>query len=248
MTKRRENTTLRQVEVPNPMIDYINQKRDERRANNQNKGSIYEYLDEFLGLGFEAYKAKDEAVEEVQADEVQGVESSHEADNWNEVTRFNSLVNISKFGVERIKDDFMRLVKEGFVSPAELMATISAFEKIFTGDKGLKKQLNPFAVTEVEKSNGHLAVGNFKLSVVEAGVRYDFSNDGKWNDLNADLELAKERLKNRELTLKNVPKPDPIKGIRPMVELDEETGETVELHPPVKTSTTTIRTTFINNQ
>lgn len=83
-----------------------------------------------------------------------------------------------------------------------------------------------------------LTVGDCKAQVCEAGVTYDFSEcgDPQLADLYAEADAIKERIKTRENFLKS------IDGHATVV--DENTGEVVTIHPPARSSKTTVKLTF----
>ena len=68
-----------------------------------------------------------------------------------------------------------------------------------------------------------------KISKSEVGVRYDYTKDGVWNDLNSELEPIKDKIKEREKFLKTLQQKV----------ADIDTGEIIE--PPVKLSTTALK-------
>jgi hypothetical protein len=81
--------------------------------------------------------------------------------------------------------------------------------------------------------------GDATLEITETGTRYDYSTTGDARI--AELYELKKALdadiKEREQYLKSLPS----SGVQV---IDSDTGEVATLYPPVKTSTTWIRTTF----
>jgi hypothetical protein len=70
----------------------------------------------------------------------------------------------------------------------------------------------------------------------ETAVKYDFSQTAKWVELKSAEESAAENRKQLEAQLKTLNKST--------VNVDPETGEMVELNPPIKTSKTTVEITL----
>lgn len=70
----------------------------------------------------------------------------------------------------------------------------------------------------------------------ETAVKYDFSKTDKWNELKAIEDSAADNRKQLEAQLKALNKST--------VNVDPETGEMVEMNPPIKTSKTTVEITL----
>ncbi|WP_418412972.1 hypothetical protein [Alistipes putredinis] len=77
--------------------------------------------------------------------------------------------------------------------------------------------------------------GDCRLEEAEVGVKYDYADcgDSKLYDMYATLESLKADIKERETMLRQLP----VSGLA-----DPETGEM--LYPPVRSSKTSIKTTF----
>jgi hypothetical protein len=70
----------------------------------------------------------------------------------------------------------------------------------------------------------------------ETAVKYDFSKTPKWNELKSIEDTAADNRKQLEAQLKTLNKST--------VNVDPDTGEMVELNPPMKTSKTTVEITL----
>ena len=81
--------------------------------------------------------------------------------------------------------------------------------------------------------------GDAKLEISEVGTKYDYNvtNDPKIAELYALKKALDADIKEREAYLKALPS----SGVQV---IDPDTGEVATIYPPVKTSTTWIRTTF----
>lgn len=81
--------------------------------------------------------------------------------------------------------------------------------------------------------------GDAKLEISEVGTKYDYAatNDPKIAELYAMKKALDAEIKERESYLKALPS----SGVQVV---DPDSGEVATLYPPVKSSTTWIRTTF----
>ena len=152
--------------------------------------------------------------------------------------------------IDVLRNQLIQQVRDGHFSALDMIAIGKTYELIVKGDdkkgNGILEQLLGLALSELSQY-GKEPVKRliFDITQIESGTTYDYSQDPVWNKLNLALTDAKESLKKREELLKNVPRPDPLKGIEAMTELDKESGEYFELRPPVKTSKTTLKFTKI---
>ena len=126
------------------------------------------------------------------------------------------------------------LVK-GEIIPTDLLRFQKAMEKVF---EKIKPILIESAIVEVEHYEKNPVIKGAEYSIIEAGVKYDYSvcNDAKWNDLTKEIESLKEKLKERETFLKSIKEKLEI--------IDTESGELNVIYPCIKSSTTTLKVTF----
>jgi len=132
----------------------------------------------------------------------------------------------------------LQRIYQGIENPLQVHVKLKELEdliKQIMSNKDYKDML----LTEGSKHGKSFTFAGNECKVMETGVKYDYSvcNDPDWNQLDADINNLKEKQKERETFLKT---------IRPcgLNIFDEETGETYELNPPVKTSSTTISITL----
>ena len=123
----------------------------------------------------------------------------------------------------------------GQIIPTDLLRFQKAMEKVF---EKIKPTLIESAISEVEHYEKNPIIKGSEFSIVEAGVKYDYSdcNDLEYNSLSIQLEAIKSTLKDRETFLKSIKEP--------MQMIDENSGEIYTVYPPKKTSTTTLKVTF----
>jgi hypothetical protein len=101
----------------------------------------------------------------------------------------------------------------------------------------LEKGLKDFAIKELETyDRNETDVLGTTVKAVDAGVKYDFSETKAWSDQKARVDAESKRLKEIEAFAKTLK--------AKTTTVDEETGETLEYYPPVKTSSTSIRVTL----
>jgi len=88
-------------------------------------------------------------------------------------------------------------------------------------------------MAEAEKWKGQTLNG-FKVDIREAGTRYDFSNcnDPEYDTHKLTEEEFKALRSGREKFLKSLTAPIQL--------IDNETGDVIQVNPPIKTSSTTI--------
>lgn len=148
-----------------------------------------------------------------------------------------------------LRNEIISAVHRGEISAIEMIAIAKTYNKLIEGDNkqknGIADQLMELAIEEFHKYGKGEKVSKliFDIEESEAGVKYDFSRDPVWVQLNAQALELKAKIKDREEFLKTVRKPDAIRGIEPQTELDEESGELITLYPPTKSSTTTLKFT-----
>jgi P2-related tail formation protein len=114
----------------------------------------------------------------------------------------------------------------------ELEAYITA-KKLEYVVKSLIEILQPMAISEAEKQKGNTLYGA-EVNVKDTGVRYNFSECGylPYNNLISDKKQIETELKGMETLLKSINKKTTI--------VDEQSGEILEVKPPVRTAGTSI--------
>lgn len=98
-----------------------------------------------------------------------------------------------------------------------------------------------YLIYEVSKfGKGMTTSTGTKLELAEVGVKYDFSqcNDSELKKMEQEFEVLEEKIKSRKDFLKTL-------SASGITVLDEETGETITLYPPSKTSKSSVKTTIL---
>lgn len=128
----------------------------------------------------------------------------------------------------------------GNINPLVAHFRIKCMEKIIElltdGKSELSKRYKSLVLDEAAKGR---AYPNCDIEIKEFGVRHDFSGCGD-KSLNEQTELYEamgRAIKKRQEFLKTVP-------AEGLLITDPDTGETVKVYPPTKTSTTGVQLTL----
>jgi len=159
-------------------------------------------------------------------------------------TQNNSLAITSRLttaiGIKETAQEFLTAVDEGVINPLELKVALKGFEKLI---EHLKK-VDEMAYDEALKYDGK--VFNFHGATIEKseslGVKYDYSNCNhpEYTTLLTQLEPLLKRKSEIEKELQGMKKK--------MTVVNEETGEIVEVYPPIKRSSNGLKISFKNTE
>ena len=143
------------------------------------------------------------------------------------------VLNSSKSDLLKTAEMLVNNFDESSKDPLQMLAFVSKMKTMLdTIEKGLTEK----SIGELNTYGGkHFAFGiDFQLS--EVGVKYDYSANQKWVDLDNQIKELESKRKDTETF---------IKGLKEyMMQVDPETGESIEWYPPAKSSTTTIKKTI----
>lgn len=125
-------------------------------------------------------------------------------------------------------------VVNGDIDPIKAHINVSRMEaaiKLYKDNEDVRR----ITLDELSKYGKTATFGDCKLEEAETGVRYDYSGcgDSKLTELYGRMEGLKAEIKARE---------DMLKHLQPEEAVDPNTGEF--MYPPVKSSKTSIKTTF----
>lgn len=132
---------------------------------------------------------------------------------------------ISKKEIENVSNVIVQLVNDGELNAMNVIINLKFLSDAFNS---IRDKLTEPVRTAIEQYGKEVTMKGVKLELAETGVKYDYSNDAHWERLNASLKSAQRLCKDREKYLQGV--------THKIVEVDEETGETMEIFPPIKTS------------
>jgi hypothetical protein len=141
----------------------------------------------------------------------------------------------TKQQIETFAHSLEQGLNNGQIIASDLLRFQKAMEKVF---EKIKPTLIENALNEISKFEKNAVIKGSEFSIVEAGVKYDYSdcNDIEYNSLTTQIEALKSALKDRETFLKAIK--------APMQMIDENSGEVYTICPPKKTSSTTLKVTF----
>jgi hypothetical protein len=141
----------------------------------------------------------------------------------------------TKQQIETFAHSLEQGLNNGQIIASDLLRFQKAMEKVF---EKIKPTLIENALNEISQYEKNAVIKGSEFSIVETGVKYDYSNcnDLEYNMLNTQLEALKSTLKDRETFLKAIKEP--------MQMIDEASGEVYTIYPPKKTSSTTLKVTF----
>ena len=143
------------------------------------------------------------------------------------------VASLTKSKSQEISSRIVNAVEQGVQNPLDVYSRLKFAEQTI---KSCLDGVKPFAIDEVNKyAKGEKIVHlGAELKQKEVGVKYDYSvcNHPRYNQLAAELAELKESITSLESMLKTVKEPYTL--------VDENTGETFKIYPPLKTSTSSI--------
>ena len=132
----------------------------------------------------------------------------------------------SKTSCETIANHIATVVKDGRVNAIDALIRLNAIaQTVELAQQAIKLDV----LFELEKHRGETVIGGTTVKVQEAGVKYDYSANQAWIDLDKQIKALTEQRKAIEEVVKKIPAGKVI--------VDEATGETWQ--GANKTSTTT---------
>lgn len=146
---------------------------------------------------------------------------------------FESLVRVAQVSASR--KDFERVGKDAAnkdIEPPIDLDPVNAWiylEKMESLIKGYKSALEENVLEAVERAGGTIERSGATIEAAEVGIKWDHSKDPIYNRLKSEAAEYTQALKAREKETRG------LKASR--TELDKETGELIEVPPPVRTST-----------
>lgn len=147
----------------------------------------------------------------------------------------------SQFPVTKAdRELFVKKTKEVILSgernPLEFAAYLKSCEMII--DELRKDTEIENAIQSEQAKHGQKSIELFgaKFTLAETGVKYDYSGSSRWVQVTKNIENLNSTKKAIEKMLQSM--------TEPITTVDEETGETEKIYPPVKTSTTKLTVTL----
>lgn len=131
---------------------------------------------------------------------------------------------------EKLKEE----LQSGYVNPLDLLRGQKAIEKVFAN---IKEDLTKATREEAEKYGKSFEYKGSKIELAEVGVKYDYSECGDYelNEILEQIAKLEEKKKAREAFLKTLKEP---------MQIITKDGEPIEVYPPKKSSTSSIKITI----
>jgi len=154
-----------------------------------------------------------------------------QTENTGLAMELNSLLTSDKSALTEKISDALQMVNDGLVDPLDALIYAKKGEYIFSElAAGLKGK------SDIQGSK----FSRHSVNILEkmVGVKYDYANCGEpeYDALIAKIAPLLEQKKKIEERLK--------KQDKKIVQVDEETGETFDVYPPVKTGTLSLQLTL----
>lgn len=137
-----------------------------------------------------------------------------------------------KADIDHLSSTIIQSITEGQVNPLHILATVKSYEKVFDN---IKKEVINGCLNEAEKyTEKEFKAFGVKFTKQEAGVMYDYSGCSHldYNEVCEKIAALNQVKKDYEKLLLA------IKSMTPMVSIN---GEMMEVYPPAKKSTTTLK-------
>lgn len=159
-----------------------------------------------------------------------------------ELTKFASVLADAPTLAENIDDasaSIANMVFEGEVDALKMAVKIEAMQRVLDRAKEL---IGSSILEQAEKEMGSgktIELYGATITIMETGVKYDYTESEKWNRINEDIKVLTEARKAEEEKYKSACELSPYIDER----VDEATGELVKVeipYPPARKSTTAV--------
>lgn len=123
-------------------------------------------------------------------------------------------------------------VAEGNINPLKQLVVLKSLE---TAIDEIKQNILEAGIEEVRKYGKEAELNGYRISIINAGAKYDYSNCNHpvYNELSKKAAEIKAELAEIEKFLKSLK--------APLEMLDKETGEIYTIYPPVYSSKETLK-------
>lgn len=149
---------------------------------------------------------------------------------------FKDVISSNKKQLKGIADKMIDKAKEGELDPVQ---AFSAARKGIDFFKQMEEGLRPIVEKDLKLSKGQDYKHNsvlFEGAVTKTEYDYHATQDRRWIELDAQIKDLTEQKKERETFLKTLK--------TKLTTVDEDTGEVVEIYPPVKSESFGIKVTL----
>ena len=143
------------------------------------------------------------------------------------------VLSLSKKDIQAFSESIVRNFDESSKDPLQVLAFVS---KMKTMLDAIEKGLTEKSMNDLHSYGGKKEAFGIDFQISEVGVKYDYSENIKWIELQNQINELETKRKEMESF---------IKGIKSsFTQVDEETGEAIKWHPASKSSSTTIKKTI----
>jgi hypothetical protein len=141
----------------------------------------------------------------------------------------SNVAELSKKGIM----SFASEIVENAIDPMKQLAVVSKVQLLCKElEAGLKKScLNEIQTYEGQKTN----ILGVEFAQAEVGTKYDYSASPIWSELEEKIVSLKAQQKEHE---------DFLKALKSKTQILTDDGEVIELFPPAKSSSTSIKLTI----
>lgn len=142
---------------------------------------------------------------------------------------FNDVILANKKQLKVIANNIVDKVKTGDLDSVEVFAMARKGTELF---KELEESVRPYLEKDLKLTKGEAYQKNsVEFVQAETGIKYDYSvcEHARYNEIIAEIAKLNEEKKEIEAELKVM------KSKR--TEVDEDSGEVIEIYPPLRTST-----------
>lgn len=149
---------------------------------------------------------------------------------------FADVISANKKQLKGIASTMIAKASEGEIDPVE---AFSASRKGIDFFKQMEEGLRPLVEKDLKLEKGQDYKHNsvlFEGAVTKTEYDYEACRDPKWNDLSKQIKDLTEQKKERETFLKTIKEK--------LTTVDEESGEVIEIYPPVKSESFGIKVTL----
>lgn len=156
------------------------------------------------------------------------------------VTLLSTLINYDKQGVKQISDAIIEEFRAGNVSETDFIGQLEFLIQSFTAASDtIRAEITETLLRSYGETEARKGIKNrlgHEIKVAEMGTKYDYSNTPRWVEINTRLQEVKVQLTELEMQLKVLKSPQQL--------FDGETGELIDMNPPIKSSKTGIKITI----
>lgn len=128
---------------------------------------------------------------------------------------------------------FASEIVEKSTDPIKQLAVVAKVQHLC---KELELGFKKVCLSEIQNFEGQKTfVQGVELSQAEVGTKYDYSSSPIWNELESQIVELKSKQKEHE---------DFLKALKSKTQILTDDGEVIELFPPAKSSSTSIKLTI----